>query len=172
MTHFFLALCLAVSVFTVSSHADEKADKTFISNTLTEFATDLNNNDFKKLGSYFAYNAHFIDAWGKEAKNKETIEALFKANATNQYANVITRIYLDEIRFLSLDICIVDATMTFTKGLENETLQHALFLFIRQNKDWKIIDTRFYRYLEAQNSMQETSPSVNNTTSAKVSEKK
>jgi hypothetical protein len=147
MGKFFLSLiCIFLTSYGLIN-ADETTDKQSISNILTEFGTNLSINDFKTVGNFFAFNADIIDPWGRSANGKEKVIDLLKTDIASNYSGDFFRFYVDQIRFLTLDICFVDATITLES--QKKEINQASIIFVRQNKEWKILALRWFRFLDA-----------------------
>ena len=162
MGKFFLSLiCIYFTSFGLIN-GDEVTDKQLIGNILTEFGTNLSNNDFKTVSNYFTFNADVSDPWGRSASGKEKVIDLLKTDVTSNYSGDFFRFYVNQIRFLTLDVCLVDATIT----LENQTkeIDQALIVFVRQNKEWKILAFRWFRFLDPTQLLPQPNTASDNTT--------
>jgi hypothetical protein len=148
MVKLFFSALFFFSLSTQVLFADPNADKALIETTLSNFSDTWNSKDFQKIGTFFSFNADLIDPWGNDAKDKAKIIDLIKNYSSRLSADVKVDANLEEIRFLNNDNCLVDATFTFSKNLQEKEDKHAVFVFIRQNKEWKILAGRIYEFLK------------------------
>ena len=106
-------------------------------------------HDVKALANFWADDGDLISPWANVFVGKKAIEQHFAEEQANQMKNATIKLKILNLRMIDQDTAFVDADFTLTgmeiSGVKAAPLHdHAVFLFVKRDGNWKILIARPY----------------------------
>jgi uncharacterized protein (TIGR02246 family) len=121
-----------------------------IKGIINEYVEAYNKHDARKMASLWAPDGDLLSAWGDLAISRGDVEKLIQKQVAGNLRNAKIEESIEYIKLISPNVALVDVNRVIT-GAERESvgqlppyLNHAFYVFIKNNGKWEIIAFRVY----------------------------